>query len=73
MEPLSAVCLVVGWVLLVASWLLLLQMAFSDEYSWGLCALFLPPVAYCFGLFHWRTAKEPMLMALLGWLLVLLG
>ncbi len=73
MEPLSAVCLVIGVVLLVISWLLLLQVSFDSDYSWGLATLFLPPLAYLYGLFRWNRAGEAILVSLVGWVLVLLA
>lgn len=73
MEPLSAVFMVFGMVLLAISWLLLLQLAFARDYSWGMFALLLPPLAYFYGLFRWDTAREPILMSVLGWVFIFIA
>ncbi len=70
MEPLSAAFMAFGVVLLVASWVLMLVVSFRNDYNWGLCTLFLPPLAYFYGLFSWEKAKEPISLSVLGWILI---
>lgn len=66
MEPLSATFTTFGLVLLVCSWLLLLKESFEDDFTWGLCTLFIPPLSYFYGLFAWDKAKEAIGLAVLG-------
>ncbi|MBB3167203.1 hypothetical protein [Simiduia aestuariiviva] len=73
MEPLSAAMFVFGLILLGVSWVLLLQVSFEDDYTWGLTTLFLPPLAYLYGCFAWDKAKESLYFAVGGWLLLILS
>lgn len=71
MEPISAAFVTFGVVLLLASWIQLLFTSFDDDYTWGLTALFVPPLAYLYGFFSWEKAKASILMAAIGWVLIL--
>ncbi|WP_188150959.1 hypothetical protein [Teredinibacter waterburyi] len=73
MDAISATMITFGAVLLLASWVQLLISAFAEDYNWGLTTLFLPPVAYFYGLFSWQKAGGALLCAGLGWVLVLLA
>jgi len=66
MEPLSATFTTFGLIMLVCSWLLLLKESFDDDFTWGLCTLFIPPLSYFYGLFAWDKAKEAIGLAVLG-------
>ena len=72
MEALGAVFLMAAIVLLAGSWIMLLFAASNDDFSWALCALFVPPLAYLYGLWSWQKAKDAILMAIAGWILLLL-
>ena len=71
MEPLSATLLTFATILLAASWVMLIITASNDDFTWGLCAVFLPPLAYLYALFEWEKAADAIKMAVIG--LVLLG
>ncbi|MBT8148529.1 MAG: hypothetical protein HKO71_04105 [Pseudomonadales bacterium] len=71
MEPLSATLLTFAAVLLVASWIMLIITAANEDFTWGLCAVFIPPLAYLYALFEWDKAGDSIKAAVLG--LVLLG
>lgn len=73
MEPISAAFMTFGMVLLVASWIYLMVIAFREDFSWGLCAVLLPPLAYLYSCFAWGKAKEVLIMAIAGSVLVILG
>lgn len=73
MEPLASAFTVFGLVILVASWIQLLELAFSEEFSWGMCSLFVPPLGYLFACAQWDKAKEPIVIAVLGWTLLFIG
>ncbi len=73
MEPLSAALITFGCILLICSWLLLLKVSFDDDYTWGLCTLFLPPLSYFYGLFAWDKAKEAIGLSVLGWALIFIA
>ncbi|WNO08752.1 hypothetical protein [Teredinibacter sp. KSP-S5-2] len=71
MEPISAAFTTFGVVLLLASWIQLLFTSFEDDYTWGLTALFVPPLAYLYGFFSWDKAKASIWMAVIGWVFIL--
>ena len=71
MEPLSATLVTFAIILLVASWVMLIITASNEDFTWGLCAVFLPPLAYFYALFEWEKAADAIKMAVIG--LVLLG
>ena len=73
MEPLSSMLWVFALVLMMISWGLLIQISFATDFSWGLCSVLLPPLAYLCGLLYWQKAREPILMSLLAWLLIFLA
>lgn len=73
MDPLSAALTTFGIAILLASWIMLIIYSFREDMTWGLCSLFLPPVSYLYGLFHWSKANEPVLFALLGCALLILA
>ena len=47
--------------------------AWKEDYAWGMFSLLLPPVGYGYAFFRFAEAKETLLLAGLGWLLVILG
>ncbi|MEX1031740.1 MAG: hypothetical protein WDZ30_00125 [Cellvibrionaceae bacterium] len=73
MEPVSAALITFGGALLLASWIMLIITSFTEDMTWGLCSLFLPPLAYLYGLFRWPKAHEAILAAVLGWVLIILA
>ena len=73
MEAYSAFLMFLGVSCLLVSWVLLLITAWKEDYAWGMFSLFLPPVGYGYALFRLDSAKEALLSAAIGWLLVILG
>ena len=73
MEPLSAVLLLGGGVLLAASWIQLIITASGEDFTWGLCSVFVPPLAYFYGLFQWDKAGDAIKMAIIGLVLTGMG
>ena len=73
MEATSAYLLTLGVSALVVSWILLLIASWKEDYSWGLCSLFLPPLAYLYGLARLDKAGESLLVAVIGWVLIWLS
>lgn len=73
MDPLSAALITFGSAILLVSWIMLLINSFREDFTWGLCTLFLPPLSYLYGLFHWSKANEPILFAVLGCVLIILA
>lgn len=47
-----------------AIWMLI--QAFSESVLWGLGCLFLAPVQLAFLIVHWRKAKDPFFLQLMG-------
>lgn len=73
MEPVSATMITFGVIFLAISWIYLMFIAFEVDFGWGLCALFLPPIAYIYACFNWKNTQAVLWMAILGWVLVVLG
>lgn len=72
MGSLAAMLLTLGIIFLLLSWILLVITAAKDDYGWLLFTVLLPPVAYLYGLFAWSKAKDAILLAALGWLMLFL-
>lgn len=73
MDAGSASLLTFGLALLLASWVLLLIVAWKEDFTWGLFTLLLPPLSYLYGLFRLDKAGQPLLLALGGLVLVALA
>ena len=73
MDPLSATLTTFGVILLASSWLVLIKESFDDDYTWGLCTLFVPPLAYFYGIFAWDKAREAIGLSALGLVLLFLA
>ncbi len=73
MDAPSAAMMVFGLAALLTSWVLLLIAAWREDYSWGLCATLLPPLAYLYALFRLDKAGESLLVAVVGWVLLFLA
>lgn len=73
MDPISAALTTFGTILLVASWIYLMIIAFREDFSWGLFSVLLPPLAYLYSCFAWEKSKEVLIMAVAGLALVCLG
>ncbi|MCW8195382.1 hypothetical protein F6455_11340 [Proteobacteria bacterium 005FR1] len=73
MEPITAAMITFGSAILLVSWVLLLITSFKEDFTWGLITLLLPPISYIYALFRWSKAKEAILLAALGLLLLILA
>lgn len=73
MDPLSAFLITAGAVILFAGWIQLLITAFKGDYTWGLTALFLPPLAYLYACFSASNAKDTLALSGTGIALLILG
>ena len=73
MESLPALFITFGAAALLASWVTLLITSAKEDYTWGLCTLLLPPLSYCYALLRLDLAKESIILAAAGCLLVLAG
>ena len=70
MEAATATLVTFGAVALLASWVLLLIASWKEDFTWGLCTLFLPPLSYLYGLARLDKAGEAILLAVVGWILI---
>ena len=70
MDAGSATFLTYGAAILLTSWILLLITAWKEDYSWGLCTLFLPPLSYLYALTRLDKAGEAILVAAVGWVFI---
>lgn len=59
-----------GIVALLFSWILLLIYSSREDFSWGLITALLPPLSYLYALSRWKIAKEPIIIACVGWALI---
>ncbi len=66
MDPVTTTFLTFAIIILVASWVYLIISAANEDFTWGLFAIFLPPLAYLYGLFRWEQAGGAIKMALIG-------
>lgn len=73
MEAATATLTTFGVALLLVSWVVMLIVAWKEDYAWGLCALFLPPLAYLYGLARLDKAGEAILAGIAGWVLIWLA
>ena len=70
MEPTTTILLACGTILLLTSWIQLIFVASGEDFTWGLCAFFLPPLAYLHALFNWELGGDAIKLAAAGLLLV---
>ena len=73
MEATSATLLTFGVAALAVSWILLLVASWKEDYTWGLCTVFLPPLSYLYSLARLDKAGDALLVAVFGWILIWLG
>ena len=66
MDPLSTTLTFFAVCLLVASWIMMIFAATSEDFTWGLFAIFLPPLAYVYGLYRWESAGDSIKAAIIG-------
>jgi len=70
MDAGTATLVTYGAAALLVSWVLLLIVSWKEDYAWGLCTLFLPPLSYLYGLFRLDKAGQAILVAIIGWVLI---
>lgn len=70
MEAASATLMTFGVAMLLLSWIALIVASWQEDYAWGLCTLFLPPLSYLYGIARLDKAGEAILLALVGWVLI---
>lgn len=73
MDAGTATLVTYGAAALVVSWVLLLIVSWKEDYAWGLCTLFLPPLSYLYGLTRLDKAGQSILVAVIGWILIWLA
>ena len=73
MEPLAATSTMFGIAALLASWVMLLIYSSREDFTWGLCTALLPPLSYLYSLFRLDVAKEAVILAVVGCVLVWAG
>ncbi len=70
MEAIPATLLTFGCVALAISYVLLLITSWKEDYAWGLCTMFIPPLSYLYALARLDKAGDALLMAVIGWVLI---
>ncbi|MEM9254890.1 MAG: hypothetical protein AAGA91_05540 [Pseudomonadota bacterium] len=73
MSAIDATLMTYGVATLLLSWIVLLIVSWKEDYAWGLCTLLLPPLSYLYGLANWSKAKGALLLAIAGWIMILLS
>jgi hypothetical protein len=69
----GALIILLGIVIFLIGGLLFLVAAFRESIWWGLACLFLPVVSFFFLIVHWREARKPFFLQLLGFVVLLVG
>ena len=70
MDATTATLMTYGAAALMMSWIVLLIEAWKEDYTWGLCTLFLPPLSYAYSLTQLDKAGGALGLAAIGWLLI---
>jgi hypothetical protein len=73
MDAASASLLTMGAAILLTSWVMLMITSWKEDYAWGLCTLFLPPLSYLYALSRLDKAGESLMVAVVGWVFVWLA
>ena len=73
MDATTATLLTFGVAALATSWIVLLIVSWKEDYAWGLCTLFLPPLSYLYSLARLDKAGESLLLAIAGWVMIFLA
>ena len=73
MEAYNAYLMFLGVSCLIVSWALLLITSWKEDYAWGMFSLLFPPIGYGYAFFRLSEAKETLILAGVGWLLIILG
>ena len=73
MDATTATLMTYGAAALMMSWIVLLIEAWKEDYTWGLCTLFLPPLSYAYGLTQLDKAGGALSLAAIGWLLIIIA
>ena len=50
LEATNAALMTFGLAALLTSWVLLIIVAWKEDYAWGLCTVLLPPLSYLYAL-----------------------
>ena len=69
----GALIIILGIILFAVGGFLFLVAAFRESIWWGLACLFLPVVQIFFLIVHWRNARKPFFIQLLGLVVFLVG
>ncbi len=73
MEPFTSLFITFGAACLLLSWVILLIVSSKEDFTWGLCSVFLPPLSYAYCLLEFDKTKGILGLATIGWLLIWLG
>ncbi len=73
MDATTATLMTFGLAALLASWVVMIIVAWQEDYAWGLFAVLLPPLAYLYGLFRLDKAGQSLLLAVAGCVLLYLA
>ena len=69
----GALIIILGIILFAVGGFLFLVAAFRESIWWDLACLFLPVVQIFFLIVHWRNARKPFFIQLLGLVVFLVG
>lgn len=70
MDATTATLMTFGLAALLTSWIVMIIVAWQEDYAWGLCSVLLPPLAYLYGLFRLDKAGQSLLLAVVGLVLL---
>ena len=73
MDATTATLMTFGIAALLTSWIVMIIVAWQEDYAWGLCSVLLPPLAYLYGLFRLDKAGQSLMLAVVGLVLLFLA
>ena len=69
----GALIILLGLAIFVIGGLFFLVAAFRESIWWGLACLFLPIVSFFFLIVHWREARKPFFLQVVGFAVLVVG
>ncbi len=73
MDATTATLMTFGIAALLTSWIVMIIVAWQEDYAWGLCSVLLPPLAYLYGLFRLDKAGQSLMLAVVGLVLLFMA
>jgi hypothetical protein len=69
----ATIIMILGVIGMIIGGVGMLMVGFQESMLWGIGMLIVPLVSIIFVLTHWRDAKKPFMIQVVGWLLFAAG